>query len=219
MNDPQDRTSPPARAEDSGSKLRDAMRKARVAQTVRNDVIVDLRETELARLEVLADTLAPVFAELPQDAEQFECSLVAGATPRLWIDMLAFIDMGRDKRTYRFVSDTRSGRQIMLETTNVADIADKVTNYIAHRLVERERSLAAAPSQGLRAAPGGDNPVGDNEVETVTGSGVREIAPPQTVKTQGKGRWSDAVQIGLAYVAGLLTGAAAIILLALYLTN
>jgi len=215
MNDPQDGTSPPSRAEDNGSKLRDAMRKARVAQTVRNDVIVDLRETELARLEVLADTLAPVFAELPKDAEQFECSLVAGGTPRLWIDMLAFIDMGRDKRTYRFVSDTRSGRQIMLETTNVADIADKVTNYIAHRLVERERSLAAvAPSRGLRPASNTDF-----ETETVTAAGVPDFTTSQPVKSRRQGRWSDAAQIGLAYVAGLLTGAAAIILLALYLTS
>jgi len=215
MNDPQDGTSPPASAEDSSAKLRDAMRKARVAQTVRNDVIVDLRETELARLEVLADTLAPVFTELPEDAEQFECSLVAGSTPRLWIDMLAFIDMGRDKRTYRFISDTRSGRQIMLETTNVADIADRVTNYIAHRLVERERSLAVAiPSRALRPERRHDV-----ATEPAAGTGTKISAAAEEPKTKNRARWSDAVQIGLAYAAGLLSGAAAIILVALYLTN
>lgn len=209
MNDPQDQT------HSTSAKLRDAMRKARVAQTVRNDVIVDLRETELARLEVLADTLAPVFAELPDDAEQFECSLVAGSTPRLWIDMLAFVDMGRDKRTYRFVSDTRSGRQIMLETTNVADIADRVTNYIAHRLVERERSLAASvPTPGLRSRP---SPEIDTDATAIPGTQNQEAPGP--AKDGAPARWSDGAQIGLAYLAGLLTGAAAIILLALYVTN
>ncbi|MFV2093455.1 MAG: hypothetical protein ACC634_10260 [Hyphomicrobiales bacterium] len=215
MNDPQDQTHSTQETGSTGAKLREAMRKARVAQTVRNDVIVDLRETELARLEVLADTLAPVFAELPDDAEQFECSLVAGSTPRLWIDMLAFIDMGRDKRTYRFVSDTRSGRQIMFETTNVADIADRVTNYIAHRLVERERSLAAGtPAQGLR--PARRHGV---ESETVTITGAEKFGTPYAAIPPKSRRWSDAVQIGLPYVAGLLTGAAAIVLLALYVTN
>ena len=215
MNDAEDMTTPPRDPGSAGAKLRDAMRKARVAQTVRNDVIVDLRETELARLEVLADALAPVFAELPEDAEQFECSLVPGGTPRLWIDMLAFIDMGRDKRTYRFVSDTRSGRQVMAETNNVADIADRVTSYIAHRLVERERSLAAAvPSP----APRPERRRGV-EVEAAAVSGLQGSVTPEAAKPPRPARLSDGVQIGLAYLAGLLTGAAAIILLALYLTN
>lgn len=191
------------------------MRKARVAQTVRNDVIVDLRETELARLEVLADALAPVFAELPDDAEQFECSLVPGGTPRLWVDMLAFVDMGRDKRTYRFVSDTRSGRQVMLESTNVADIADRVTDYIAHRLVERERSLAVTPPvRAMRINPKSGNAAQDT---SNLDRGPQHL--PNSENGRTRRRWADGVQIGIAYVAGLLTGAAGIVLLALYVAN
>lgn len=187
-------------------RLRDAMRRARLNQTTRSGVIVDLRETEIARLEVLADTLAPVFGELPADAEQFECSLVPSATPRLWIDMLAFVDMGRDKRTYRFVSETRAGRQVMLETLNVADMADRVTDYIAHRIIERERSLASAPRL-LRAEPAASMP---------RGAGVEALPAPAQASAELTASWGAGVQIGLAYLAGLLTGAGGIILLALY---
>lgn len=195
----------------TSSRLRDAMRKARFAQTVRTDVIVGLRETEIARLEVLADALAPVFGEIPPEAEQFECSLLPGATPRLWIDMLAFVDMGRDKRTYRFVSESRAGRQVMLETTNVSDMADKVMEYIAHRLVERERTLASVP-RVLR-----DESFAEH---AATPSTIDERAlPTPTTAPRRTAQWGAGLQIGLAYLAGLATGAGGIVLVALYLTD
>ena len=62
--------------------------------------------------------------------------------PRLWIDMIAHVVMGRDKRLYRFVQDTRYGRRVLGETPDVAEAASLVTTYVARRLVERERVLA-----------------------------------------------------------------------------
>lgn len=50
--------------------------------------------------------------------------------------------MGRDKRIYRFVQDTRYGRKVLAETGNVVEMVDAVTRYLAQRLVERERALA-----------------------------------------------------------------------------
>jgi hypothetical protein len=49
--------------------------------------------------------------------------------------------IGRDRRTYRFVKDTRIGRVVIGETTDLTRIADLVTDYLAERLVEHERAL------------------------------------------------------------------------------
>lgn len=57
--------------------------------------------------------------------------------------------MGRDKRTYRFIKDTRHGRQVILETAQLEEMADRITAYVAHRLLERQRALESdADRQG-----------------------------------------------------------------------
>jgi len=124
--------------------LRLAVRKARLSQADRIDVIVDLRDAELARLELLYDELRPVFAEMPEQYDQFECALVPGDTPRLWLDMLAYVSMGADKRTYRLVQDRREGRHVLYESADAAEMADHVTEYLAHKIIERERALESA---------------------------------------------------------------------------
>jgi hypothetical protein len=50
--------------------------------------------------------------------------------------------MGRDKRQYRFVQDSRYGRAVLAESYEVAAMVQAVTRYVARRLVERERALA-----------------------------------------------------------------------------
>jgi len=121
--------------------LTDAIRRVRTAEAERSDVVVELRDAEKARLELLADELKSVFAEVPDDNETFLFSVSGGTPPRLWVDMTAFVAMGRDRRTFRFLKDTRIGRTVILETTDVGDMADCVTNYVAERIVERERAL------------------------------------------------------------------------------
>lgn len=121
--------------------LTDAIRRVRTAEAERSDVVVELRDAEKARLELLADELRSVFAEVPDDNETFLFSVSGGTPPRLWVDMTAFVAMGRDRRTFRFLKDTRIGRTVILETTDVGDMADCVTNYVAERIVERERAL------------------------------------------------------------------------------
>ena len=54
--------------------------------------------------------------------------------------------MGRDKRQYRFVQDTRFGRIVIAESHDVAKIVDAVTDYIARRMIEREHALVATPA-------------------------------------------------------------------------
>jgi hypothetical protein len=121
--------------------LRDTIRKVRTAETERADVVIELRDAEQARLEMLAEELRSVFNEVPPDDEQFIFTVAAGTPPRLWIDMTSFVVMGRDRRNYRFLKDTRLGRTVILETASLDDMADTITHYVAERIIERERAL------------------------------------------------------------------------------
>ena len=49
--------------------------------------------------------------------------------------------MGRDRRTYRFLRDTRLGRVVLAESHEIKPVADQVTRYIAERIVERQRMI------------------------------------------------------------------------------
>lgn len=124
------------------NKLKDAIRQARIETAQRTGVVVDMRDAEAARLELLNDALDPVFADIPPEVELFDRGVSKGEVPRLWIDATTHVAMGRDKRIYRFVQDTRYGRRVLLESPNVADMAEAITRYVAARLVERERALA-----------------------------------------------------------------------------
>ncbi len=122
-------------------RLRDALRQARIEAADRTGVVVDLRDAEVARLEILSDALDPLFAQIPDQVDLFDRGLSQGETPRLWIDVVAHIVMGRDKRIYRFVQDTRFGRIVLAESHEVAVIVRAVTDYVARRMVERERAM------------------------------------------------------------------------------
>jgi hypothetical protein len=131
-----------SKADEPSPRLRDALRKARLDQAERTGTVVDLRDAELARLELLNEALDPVFAEIPSEVELFDRGVSRGETPRLWIDAVAHIAMGRDKRMYRFLQDTRYGRKVLAESMHVPEIVEAVTKYLAQRLIERERALA-----------------------------------------------------------------------------
>ena len=124
------------------SPLKEAVRTARIEAAERTGVVVDLRDAELARLELLNDALDPLFKEIPSNVELFDPGVSRGDTPRLWIDVISHVEMGRDKRIYRFLQDTRYGRAVLAESYEPPAIVDAVTKYVARRLVERERALA-----------------------------------------------------------------------------
>ena len=126
-------------------RLRDALRQARIEAADRTGVVVDLRDAEVARLEILNDALDPLFAQIPNQVDLFDRGISQGETPRLWIDVVAHVVMGRDKRIYRFVQDTRFGRIVIAESHDVAAMVDAVTDYVARRLIEREHALVATP--------------------------------------------------------------------------
>src|SRR5262245_50635814 len=141
MSDAQNAASP----SENPMRLRDALRKARIEAADRTGVVVDLRDAEVARLEILNEALDPLFAQVPDSVDLFDRGISQGETPRLWIDVVAHIMMGRDKRIYRFVQDTRHGRIVLAESHEVPAIVDAVTDYVARRMIEREHALVATP--------------------------------------------------------------------------
>lgn len=151
--------------ESSSRSLKAALSKARLVQAERNDAVADLRAAETARLDMLADEVAPIFKELP-DGYDFEGVVSAGTRPRLWIDMLSFVAMAEDKRTYRFMKDTRLGRDLIFESEDIALTADKITEYLAHRVLERDRALEAQKME--RVSEEEDDTATDLEKETVS---------------------------------------------------
>jgi len=124
-------------------KLKLAVRRARLDDAERTKVIAELRGAEIARLEMLRDALLPIAAEIPKDIDLFDIGLVSTERPRLFMDMIGFVEMAHDRRTYRFIQDTRHGRIVLAESERIEPLVDAVTDYIARRLIEREKALAA----------------------------------------------------------------------------
>ena len=163
-------------------RLSDAIREAKNASADREDVVVDMREASRMRLEMLAAELEPVFAETPADVDMFDFAISSGLQPRLWIDATAHVAMGRDRRQYRFVRDTRNGRVVMAESHDAKVIAQAVPRHIAERLVERQRLMDGAPEG---------------------------VLTPVTPEQDDSAAEASAVSGGLPYVlAGALIGAA-----------
>jgi len=182
MSDPQNTGS---EARELRPTLREALRRARIEAADRSGVVVELRDAEVARLEILNDALDPLFAQVPDKVDLFDRGISQGETPRLWIDVVAHILMGRDKRIYRFVQDTRFGRIVLAESHDVPAIVDAVTDYVARRLIEREHAMVATPMPAPEPPP--PLPV---------------VAPPRR-----RGRWG-------MFVLGFIMGALALLALA-----
>jgi hypothetical protein len=171
----------PAGESEQASPLKEAMHQARVEAAERTSVVVDLRDAEVARLELLNEALDPLFADIPPEVELFDRGLSRGDTPRLWIDAVAHIAMGRDKRIYRFLHDTRVGRRVLAESHEIADVVKAVTDYVARRLVERERAL-------------------DEDSELMHRVGGREA-----VRSRGRQRRRGLAALALGFVLGIVT--------------
>lgn len=190
---------------DDRRKLGDAIRGAQVAAADRGDVVIDMKEADLARIEILAQDLKPVFDEVPDDDLQWDFAVSAGLQPRLWIDATSHVMMGRDRRTYRFVRDTRLGRVVVAESTEVGPISDAVTNYIADRIVERQR-LMEGERISLRSASA--LAASGDEQTASQSSGPSLAAPPASPK---RSVVSDLVNSVIWFLIGALAGALALL--------
>lgn len=146
--------------------LKAALRRARLESAERGDAQDELMGAAVARLDLLREQLEPVFAQLPDDCDLFDLGLIQGEKPRLFVDMIAFVELTRDRRGFRFLQDTRNGRVLLAESDQTDAITQAVADYLARRLIEREKALTAATnpafqslrSVGLSSAQGASQP-------------------------------------------------------------
>lgn len=123
--------------------LREAIRKARLDEAERLDVTADRRDGEIARLELLKAKLETVFAEIPARDDRFNLVLVPSRPARLWIDLFTYAAIDDGSGAYLFVRNSENGRRTLFSSSNVADMADRITRHMAHEIVRRERLEAA----------------------------------------------------------------------------
>lgn len=167
-----------------------AIRDVRMGDIEQNSVIVELGDTERARLEILSEALEDVRKELPEDMDMLSLQIVPGRKARLWIDVIGFVEMARDKRSYRFLKDTRLGRVVLAESQDVDDIADAITHYLAERIIEREKALES----DYLLAKMGENAIGG---EKTIEAAKKAVADDK--QSQGNGHWW--------FLIGVLVGA------------
>ena len=179
--------------------LKAAVRRARMEDAERSSMAVDLRQAEVARLESLNEALAPVFAQLPREAEMFDHGIVPLEKPRLFVDMIAFVEMARDRHTYRFLQENRAGRSLIAESDKIAELAEAVTLYLGRRVVEREKALARdalfQPQEPLPPMPEALPP--PRPEASSPASPVAEDAPVQIVQ-----RGYSGIDVFFAFVLG-----------------
>jgi hypothetical protein len=194
-----------AAGETNVRRLSDAIRDVKNAMADRDDVVVEIREVTRTRLEMLAAELEGVIADASAEHPGFDFAISSGQQPRYWIDAVAHVALGRDRRTYRFVRDTRNGRVVLAESTEVKQVADAVTRYVAERIVERQRDLDAEPARLAEPAA---------EERPAAPATATEAAPPVR---GAEPRKRDRAQEFLSNVAlmalGIILGAAATILI------
>jgi len=182
MSDPAEQRSPA----NGGLRLADAIRDVKNAAADRDDVVVELREAQKTRLELLATELVPVFAEVPADAG-FDFAISSGTQPRLWIDAVSHVTMGRDRRTYRFLRDTRLGRVVLAESHEIKPVAEQVTRYVAERIVERERMM-------------------EGDVEAILARSQVDVTGGATELAETTSRWQSFLSGLLLLLAGAAVG-------------
>jgi len=136
--------------------LREAISKARREEAERLDVSADKRDGEIARLKLLKADLEGVFAELPPHDDRFNLVLVPSHPARLWIDLFTYAAVDEASGAYVFVRNSENGRRTLYSSVKVADIADRITRYMAYEIVRRERLEAALAEPGRNGRLGLD---------------------------------------------------------------
>ncbi|NUJ80309.1 hypothetical protein HUN39_09740 [Methylocystis sp. FS] len=177
------RKGPAGSLDERMASLSGALRRARLENAERSAAIFDLRAAEIARLEMLGEALSPVLAQVPRDCDIFDVGVAPAERPRLFIDQIGFVEMDRDRRTYRFLQDTRHGRVTLRESDSIDDLVEAITSYIAHRLIEREKALAvdyasggAAQALGVKVAAARERANARESDKSVSGKTTRAAA-------------------------------------------
>ena len=171
--------------------LRDAIKAARAAQAERGDSLAESRGEDISKLEVLEERLAALIAEIPTEHNQFDLNIARSNPPRFWIDVVAYVAVNRDRATYDFIKETRAGRRRIVESRDVGIVADAVRDYVAERIVERERALTG-------------------DIIDIAGVAAPATAVDQTSKSATRRGFAGST-VFFAFLFGALAGAAGLL--------
>jgi len=119
----------------------ESLRRARLAQSAHFDALADIKDAQTLRLQVLRDDLALLVEGNARLRDFVDLALTPGDPPRLWIDLVTYVVMTPDPRTYSLIQDRSSGPESLFSSRERPEMAKHVGEHIAHRLVERERML------------------------------------------------------------------------------
>jgi len=126
----------------TATSLRDAIHLARVQEAEDLDKSVDRRSIEMARLEVLHASVEHVFDDIPIEDDRFALALVPSKPARLWIDIMTYVAMDNSGEIYRMIRNEGTGRRVLVETDDVGVMSGRITEYVAHEIVSRERQAS-----------------------------------------------------------------------------
>ena len=119
------------------------LKRARTLQGGSHEARLAARDAAAMRLLALKQELAPFLEGLPEVEGFVELTLINGETPRLWLDLISWVEMGPDQQHWRMMQDTPEGREVIFETDQIDAMVDFLRKFIALRAVQRERLLRA----------------------------------------------------------------------------
>lgn len=124
--------------------LEEALRRARVSQAELLDAKANVSDLRFLRLDALAEELGKITQGQPNLDVFMTLKAIPGDPPRLIVDASSHVVMEPDPRTYMLIYDGPEERKILCETESRKEIEEKLTDYIANRIVERERAIGGS---------------------------------------------------------------------------
>ncbi len=130
--------------------LTTALIEARLAQAAQFDAVARVHDARTLRLEALRDSVVPDLGNSPHLRELVEINVQDGETPRLWVDLITYVEMEPDPKSYRLVQSSERGLETIFETRDAEQMKHNVLRQVAHRAVAVERAIAGKPLAGER---------------------------------------------------------------------
>lgn len=116
-----------------------ALREARLAAASKLDATLDLADARALRLDALRADLFPMVEGNADARALFNLNVQAGATPKLWLDLISSVVMEPDPRTYRLLQDQDNRREKLFESSDMKEMSAYIVKYLAHRMIAHEK--------------------------------------------------------------------------------
>lgn len=120
-----------------------ALREARLSEAAHLDALLNVKDAKSLRLMALREKLMPLLTGHADVLGLIELKIQSGETPRLWLDLISSVVMEPDSRTFRLEQEREQRREILFETQDLDEMAKQLLRYVAHRVIAREKAVAA----------------------------------------------------------------------------